>query len=129
MRINVVRSPGSHRRALGVCVLGVALALSSPVTFAGGNQAPGLPDFDARDAFERDARPNEGQAAQLEQLRRSGVRVAWDDRFGTPRMIVRDGGFITEPSDASPEASCLHSSMGASSTASAAVGNLLRISF
>jgi hypothetical protein len=99
----IVGSLPGVRRAFALLAIGAVLSLAAPSTFAGGNQTPGLPDLDARDAFKPDARPDEQQAALIEQLRRSGVRVTWDDRFGTPRMIVRDGGFLTEPSDASPQ--------------------------
>lgn len=40
--------------------------------------------------------------AALAGLAGSGTRVSWDARFGTPRMIRRDGGWLTGPNSGAP---------------------------
>jgi hypothetical protein len=66
------------------------------------HESPGLPNFDIRDGFPREAEPD---AEQLEAIRQLGpaVMVRWDDLFGTPKLIISHGGFLTERDNRSPE--------------------------
>src|SRR4051794_10415657 len=105
-------SPRRHRGpalAAGGLLSAVALvAAGLPATAASTPSAPHLPLLDgAGQALDsvldvRDVKaavvPTTAQrqaASALLKASGAGARVTWDERFGTPRSLRRDGGYLT----------------------------------
>ncbi|MEV0804877.1 M36 family metallopeptidase [Micromonospora sp. NPDC050200] len=61
--------------------------------------SPGIDRLDVR-RTSASARPTDAQLTAVRELARAagaGTRVSWDRRFGTPRTIRKDGGWLTGP--------------------------------
>lgn len=82
--------------AIGVILAAMAV-LSPPATAV---IEPATPDFGAVDARAFDAAPT---SSQLQAVRALGARATWDHRFGTPRTIRKEGGWLTGPRSGSHE--------------------------
>jgi extracellular elastinolytic metalloproteinase len=79
---------------------GGALALISPQR---SGPAPERTFFDVRDGA--DVAPTEAQRQAASALVREAgprTRLTWDDRFGTPRTVLRYGGWLTGPREGAP---------------------------
>lgn len=88
-----IRRPLAVGAALAV-VLTLSPAAASAVVDVGST---GTDRLDVRRP-EQSVRPTDGQLAAVRRLvaaAGAGTRVSWDGRFGTPRTIRRDGGWLT----------------------------------
>src|SRR4051812_28684278 len=66
--------------------------------------SPGVERLDVRRTSES-VRPTDAQLSAVRELvgaAGAGTRVSWDGRFGTPRTIRKDGGWLTGPRSGSP---------------------------
>ena len=82
-------------------VLALGPSAASAVVDVG---APGTERLDVR-RTSTSVRPTDVQVAAVRDLlgaAGAGARVSWDPRFGTPRSIRRDGGWLTGPRSGDP---------------------------
>jgi hypothetical protein len=83
--------------ALGLPLSASAQVGGGPITI---EQHGGLPDLDVRASSTVPARP---LPVQLEALRRlDGASATWN-QYGTPKLLLRPGGFLSGPSAGDPE--------------------------
>ena len=57
--------------------------------------------YDSRAQLTATGAPNAVQQAAIRALR--PARVEWDDLYGIPKLLIKDGGYLSSPSDATPE--------------------------
>ncbi|SCE94779.1 Zn-dependent metalloprotease [Micromonospora viridifaciens] len=95
-----IRQPLAMRAAFAL-VLTLSPSVASAVVDVG---SPGVERLDVRRG-PQSVRPTDGQLAAVRDLvaaSGAGTRVSWDGRFGTPRTIRKDGGWLTGPRSGDP---------------------------